>query len=67
MEKIPAAASAAKPQSDPLGPMIVRAAAGTAAGMAAGTSWSDAGGRTQCRLAAGLILASPSRASPRCM
>jgi len=53
MEKIPAAASAAKPQSDPLGPMIVRAAAGTAAG----TSWSDArGGRS-----VGLLRADPSK------
>ena len=60
MEKIPAAAAAAKPQSNPPGPMIVRVAAGTAAG----TSWSDAGGRTKCRLAAGLIPASLDRASP---
>jgi len=57
MEKIPAAASAAKPQSDPLGPMIVRAAAGMTAGMAAGTSWSDARGEHSV----GLLRADPSK------
>ena len=53
MEKIPAVAAAAKPQSDPSGPMIVRAAAGMAIGMAADTSWSDAGGRSSVGLLRG--------------